>query len=173
MTKEAVGRELITWLHRDQNYCRVLVLFALQNSIINKEEYDLAQADLNRIYKDLDSDVNKFKRKALMYWVKDLGLQPAKVLYQLFESFPDNFVGDYKDGYMVAKDAPIIKALDLPTLTYYDIINNLVDLDWIEKQKNPHHMLYKLNFSKLQVVINLMKETENSVYQIVDSDASD
>lgn len=148
--RKNVVKEMVSWLEHDPVYVYTLNVFAHQQGWITDEEAKQIKDVLDNHYKDFNQNKNK-QNKYMMEVFKKIGFTKTKILWRLIDQFPRYIVDDPEECTFKPHDEYIIKQTGIPSIDYYSIINELVDLGYIEKIKDGKlGILYKINFMKIK-----------------------
>lgn len=145
--RKKVLEEMLAWIPHDPVYVYTLNVYALQQRWITSEESEQVKHVLDEHYKnDAELAAKKNQNKYMMEIFKLIGFSNTKILWRLIEQFPKFIIGEPEDCTFVAHDDAIIKQTGLKSIDYYQIINKLVELGYIEKKKIGKYHCYKINF---------------------------
>jgi len=149
LEKSKIDKEIIAWYEHDAVYVYTLVAYALQQGFITEEEAGIAKNNLDAYWNKKIDDTKEKNNKQSKYMIsvfRKIGFTPTKLLWRLTEQFPKYIIGKPENCEFVAHDEPIIKALELNSIDYYKIINELAEQKFISKRIDKKRMIYKINF---------------------------
>jgi len=149
-TKEAIGAEIIKWLPHDAQYCYVLITLAVQKNLITEAEAAIAKKEIDDYYSDTIPTKSNNKNKYMMATFEKIGFIYTRVLWELISQFPKHIQGDPENAEFIPDNEAIMKKWDIPTIDYYAIISKLIDYEYISKRTENKHLVYKINFLKLE-----------------------
>jgi hypothetical protein len=145
-----VLKEMTSWLDHDPTYVYTLNVYALQQGWITEDESIRIKQTLDDHYKDYNNS-KQLQNKYMMEVFKKIGFSKTKVLWRLIDQFPKYIVDNPEDCTFKPHNEHIIKQTGIPSVDYYTIINELVELGYIEKISNKKlGQLYKINFMKIK-----------------------
>lgn len=159
--KSKIDKEIQAWFKHDQAYVYTLVAYALQQGFITEEEAAIAKDNLDNYWNE---ETNRQKEKVsrqskyMMAVLKKIGFTPTKILWRLTDQFPKYMVGNAENCEFVAHDEPIMKAVNIDSINYYKIINDLVDANFLSKRMDNKKMIYKINF---MLIVETYKEEQS------------
>jgi len=146
-------RELAQWMNHDRLYAYTLNVYALQEGLITEEEANNVKGLLDQRWQE-DIDTEKNKNKYMMAIFKKHGFSFTKVLWRLIEQFPTRSVGDPADATFHPNNDKIIKDTGIPSVSYYEIINNIISAGYMSKEIKNKSLIYKINFPAIMAVVS-------------------
>lgn len=148
--RKDVVLEMVRWLEHDPAYVYTLNVWAHQQGWITDEEANHTKEVLDNHYKQYN-DTKSLQNKYMMEVFKKIGFSKTKVLWRLIDQFPKYIVDNPEDCIFKPHNEYIIKQTNIPSIDYYTIINELVELGYIEKISDKKlGQLYKINFMKIK-----------------------
>ena len=130
---EQISKEIHAWAQYDQEYTQMLIVYAHQKGYITAEQAEASIADLKKWWEDNEPENEHIKENrkqammAMLEQTKDMSL--CRVFWTLFKQAPDYAIGD---GWFKAPHEKNAKSLDLPNEAYYDKINKLFNMGYLD-----------------------------------------
>ena len=147
-TKESIGTELIKWMDKDATYCYTLNAYALSKGLITEEEAVIVKNDLDDYYEK--NKPAQEKNKYMMTAFKKIGFTPTKILWELINQFPNKSFGDINNSELIPDNESIMKKWKIDSISFYDMISNLITAGYLSKRNVDKKLIYKINFLKLK-----------------------
>jgi len=161
--KRSIGMELAKWMQHDKMYCYTLVVYALQEGLITEDEAKTAKEELDKYY-EKDNEVDKNKNKYMMALFKKHGFSPIKVLWRLIEQFPNKCIGDPVNCEFKPNNDKIIKDTDIPSVSYYEIINNIIEWGYLSKRMDKKHgLIYRIHFDAIMKEYSIQEQENETI----------
>jgi hypothetical protein len=161
--KQAIDMEIVQWLPHDRAYVTTLVAYALGEGIINEDEAKIAKQNIDTFYKD-DIKVEQEKNRHMFNIFKKIGFSKTKVLWRLIDQFPKRSYGDPANAEFIPNNEAIIKQTGIPSVSYYEIVNELFKCMYMSKRVKNKKLIYKIHFDMIKAdsleVERQEKETE-------------
>ena len=151
---EQISKEIHAWAQFDQEYTQMLIVYAHSKDLITAEQAEAAIADLHNWWEENDpahAKIRENRKQAMMKMLdatKDL--TTCKVFWTLFTQAPQYSVGE---GWFKAPHEKNWKAMSLRSKVYYNRINKLCDLGYLEKIPKDG-LLLKVNMQKLDDLVH-------------------
>lgn len=148
-TREAMGQEIAKFVDVDPQYTYTLVALASHKGIISPEEAAIAKRDLDERYKGRMEQANGKKGKYMVATFRKVGFIRAKVLWELIGQFPRWVYGDPERAEFIPHGEDACKRLKIPTIDYYTIVGELIDLGYLTKRTEKKHLVYGIVMDKV------------------------
>lgn len=128
---QEIGEEIIRWGHQDRLYTQTLIVYALQKGFITEEDAKTCTEELNEWWNEHDPTAvakDDKRKKAMMNMLeKEKDFTMCSIFWKLFYQFPDHNLG--APDYLMVPD---IKLMDVDSKVYYEKINKLKELGYID-----------------------------------------
>lgn len=148
-TREAMGLEIAKFIDIDPQYTYTLVALASNKGIISPEEAKLAKQDLDDRYRDRLEAVGGTKGKYMVATFRKVGFIRAKVLWELIGQFPKRSFGDVESAEFIPNGDEAAKRLKIPTVDFYSIVGELIDLGYLTKRSDNRRLVYGIVMDKI------------------------
>jgi hypothetical protein len=154
--KKSIGKEILYWIDRDEQYTRLLIPYALSVGAITEDEAEKCKADLNAYY----ADKPKTKKNELGNLIPSIGFAMTKILYNIVDQLPQY---QAYDTTLYAHDTKIIKSFDkMGTMAYYSMVDSLQTMGFITKGKHDKKKTYTINFKVIEEAIKTAKKSDKN-----------
>lgn len=146
--KQEIGQEVIRWLPHDRAYVTTLVAYAKGEGLLTDSEAIEAKAEIDAFYKG-DDTVKSNRARYMGAVLSRIGFQKTKILWRLIDQLPRRLAKGIECPEFVPNHDAIVKGLKIPSLDYYKVLDDLIDLGYIYRQKEGKKMIYGIDFQQI------------------------